>query len=392
MQGCLVLRDHCDMVASPPGRGGIEGALGCPVPGEQLPQEAASPLGALAHLCQRIPKTDMEKVCENANSQLREESLETRHQVSNTQQHAAPEESLGQASSLHGDRLPPLPGQQSLQGTRSHPTTVPSKMEPPQGLERSRQSRPKLRASCGKANLPWQQDSLEEKELPQQEGQDHLASLIWLDGRARQGNPKLDIQKPELTGLEGLEAILGQQKVLEWLEAHFPTETWALTTKGEDWDYTIDKGLSRGLRQEDLEHPVSPAPPGPNNTEDEPATSQSPVLPQWGQAWPSHPGEQQPGQAGTATTTITGYALPILPWEEPLAPALQAGAYLLPAQPLGHGAPSPTATHRPEQQHQRSLFRRVLRAVRRLFLGTCVPAEQEQQRRAARAWQEGAWR
>ncbi|XP_017928844.1 uncharacterized protein LOC108639814 [Manacus vitellinus] len=327
----------------------------------------------------------MEKVCENANSQPLEESLETRRQVSNTQQHAAPEESLGQTSSLHGDRLPPLPGQQSLQSTSSHPTTAPSKVEPPQGLERSRRARSQLRASYGKANLPWQLHSLEEKEVPQQEGQDHLASLIWLDGRAGQGNPKLDIEKPELTGLEGLEAILGQQKVLEWLEAHFPTETWTLATKGEDWDYTIDKGLSRGLRQKDLEHPVSPAPPGPNNTKDEPAMYQSPVLPQWGQAWPSRPREQQPGQASTATTTITGYALQALPWEEPLVPALQAGAYLLPAQPLGHGAPSPAATDGPARQQQRSLFGRVLRAVCRLFLGTCVPPEQEQQRRAASA-------
>ncbi|XP_027548554.1 uncharacterized protein LOC113972077 [Neopelma chrysocephalum] len=331
----------------------------------------------------------MEKVCEIANSQLREESLETRRQVSNTQQHAAPEESLGQVLSLPGDVLPPLPGQQNLQGTGSHPTPAPAKMEPPQGLERSGQACPKLRASCGKATLPWQLHSLEEKELPQQEGQDHLASLIWPDGRAGQGNPKLDVGKPVLTGLEGLEAVLGHQKVLEWLEAHFPTETWALTMKGEDWDYTVDNGLSRGLRQEDLQHPVSPAPPGPNNTEDEPVMSQSPALPQWGQAWPSRPSEQHPGQAGTATTTITGYALPALPWEEPLAAVLQAGAYLLPAQPLGHGAPSPTATPGLARRQPRSLLGRVLRAVRRLFLGTCVPREQEQQRRAESAAQGG---
>ena len=111
-------------------------------------------------------------------------------QVGNSLQHAAPADSLGQASSLRGDRLPPLPGQQSLQGTRSHPSSVPSKVEPPQGLETSGQARPKLGASWGKATLPWQQDSLEEKELPQQKGQDHLASLTWLDGRAGQVNAK----------------------------------------------------------------------------------------------------------------------------------------------------------------------------------------------------------
>ncbi|XP_032542591.1 uncharacterized protein LOC116786252 [Chiroxiphia lanceolata] len=224
MHGCLVPGDHCDTVASPSGHGGIAGALGCPVPGEQLPQEAASPLGALARLCQRIPKTEMENLAENANSQLREENLETGRQAGNTQPHAAPPESLGRASSLHGDGLPALPGQQSLQGTSSRPAIVPSKMEPAQGLENSRQARPKLRASWSKATLPWQQHCLEEEELPEQMGHDHLASLPWLDGRAGQANP-------ELTGLEGLEAISSQQKVLEWLKAYFgATTTYALPT------------------------------------------------------------------------------------------------------------------------------------------------------------------
>ncbi|XP_027545803.1 uncharacterized protein LOC113970756 [Neopelma chrysocephalum] len=267
-QGCLVPGDHCDTAASPPGCGGIGGTLGCPVPGEQLPQEAASPLGTLARLCQRMPKTVMENLAEKANSQLRKESLETGRQVSNTQPHAAPAESLGRASSLHGDSLPALPGQQSLQGTGSHPTIVPSKTEPAQGLETSGQARPKLRASWNKATLPWQQHCLEEEELPEQKGHDHLASLPWLDGRAGEANP-------ELTGLEGLEAISSQQKVLEWLEAYFD-----------------------------------------------------------------------------ASTT---YALPALPWQEPWAPAPQAGACLLPAQPLGHAPPSASATDGPARRQPRSL-------------------------------------
>ncbi|XP_064507556.1 uncharacterized protein LOC135412707 [Pseudopipra pipra] len=178
------------MAASPPGRGGIAGALGCPVPGEQLPQEAASPLGALARLCQRMPKTEMENLAENANSQLREENSETGCQAGNTQPHAAPPESLGRASGLHGDRLPALPGQQSLKGTGSHPAIVPSKTKPAQGLGTSRQARPKLRASWSKATQPWQQHCLEEEELPEQTGHDHLASLPWLDGRAGQVNAK----------------------------------------------------------------------------------------------------------------------------------------------------------------------------------------------------------
>ncbi|XP_017689048.1 PREDICTED: uncharacterized protein LOC108506486 isoform X1 [Lepidothrix coronata] len=173
-------------------------------------------------------------------------------------------ESLGRASSLHGDGLPALPGQQSLQGTGSHPTIVPSKTKPAQGLEISHQARPKLRVSWSKTTLPWQQHCLEEEELPEQTGHDHLACLPWFDGRAGQANPKLDIGKSELTGLEGLEALSSQQKVLEWLETYFDTSTT--------------------------------------------------------------------------------YALPALPWQEPWAPALQAGACLLPAQPLGHRS-SATVAH-----------------------------------------------
>ncbi|XP_017689049.1 PREDICTED: uncharacterized protein LOC108506486 isoform X2 [Lepidothrix coronata] len=97
-------------------------------------------------------------------------------------------ESLGRASSLHGDGLPALPGQQSLQGTGSHPTIVPSKTKPAQGLEISHQARPKLRVSWSKTTLPWQQHCLEEEELPEQTGHDHLACLPWFDGRAGQVN------------------------------------------------------------------------------------------------------------------------------------------------------------------------------------------------------------
>ncbi|XP_027488890.1 uncharacterized protein LOC113941956 [Corapipo altera] len=216
-------------------------------------------------------------------------------QAGNTQPHAAPPESLGRASSLHGDSLPALPGQQSLQGTGSRPAIVPSKTEPAQGLETSRQARPKLRASWSKATLPWQQHCLEEEELPRQTGHDHLASLPWFDGRAGQANP-------ELTGLEGLEAVSSRQKVLEWLEAYFD-----------------------------------------------------------------------------ASTT---YALPALPWQEPWAPALQAGPRLLPEQPLGHASPSATAAHGPARRQPRSLLGRLLGAARRLFLGSHIPPEREQQRRA----------
>ncbi|XP_027488891.1 uncharacterized protein LOC113941957 [Corapipo altera] len=238
---------------------------------------------------------EMENLAENANSQLREENLETGRQAGNTQPHAAPPESLGRASSLHGDSLPALPGQQSLQGTGSRPAIVPSKTEPAQGLETSRQAHPKLRASWSKATLPWQQHCLEEEELPRQTGHDHLASLPWLDGRAGQANP-------ELTGLEGLEAVSSRQKVLEWLEAYFD-----------------------------------------------------------------------------ASTT---YALPALPWQEPWAPALQAGPRLLPEQPLGHASPSATAAHGPARRQPRSLLGRLLGAARRLFLGSHIPPEREQQRRA----------
>ncbi|XP_027578195.2 uncharacterized protein LOC113988610 [Pipra filicauda] len=242
-----------------------------------------------------MPKTEVENLAENANSQLREENSETGRQAGNTQPHAAPLESLGRASALHGDGLPVLPGQQSLQATGRHQAIVPSKTEPAQGLGTSRQARPKLRASWSKATLPWQQHCLEEEELPEQTGHDHLASLPWLDGRARQANP-------ELTGLEGLEAISSQQKVLEWLEAYFD-----------------------------------------------------------------------------ASTT---YALPALPWQEPWAPALQAGTCLLPKQPLGHASPPATAAHGPARHQPRSLLVRLLGAARRLFLGSCVPPEWEQQRRA----------
>lgn len=202
--------------------------------------------------------------------------------------------------------------------------------------------------------------------------------------------------------------------MLQWLETHVPSEPETLAKEDTDWENNIDKEMSHEILEEDISCSVpsemwedsnesqefrdmseaysdqelfqqeedegtavagkaiselqstSPALAGPMNTKDEPATAPSQASP-------------QRGQAGGTTPISTGHAPSAPSWQVPSVPGVQAGACLLPSQPLGGRSPSSTAIHTPVQLQRQSLFRRALGAVCRVFLGTHSPREQEQQ-------------
>lgn len=235
-----------------------------------------------------------------------------------------------------------------------------------------------------------------------------LLSLDWMC----QGNTSRNRGQPSPTGLEGLEAISSLQKVLEWLEVHVPNDPEALAKVDEDYENETDNEQLHEILEEDITSPVpsdiwedysqrqesqdmsevysdqelfqredestaargeaisklqstSPALFGPMDTKDEPAMSPTQVS-------------QQRGETGHTTPTSTGHEQSVSPWKVPLVPGLQAGACLSPSQSPGDRSPSLTASHTTVQQQRQSLFRRAVRAVCRVFLGTHHPQEQEQ--------------
>lgn len=69
-------------------------------------------------------------------------------------------------------------------------------------------------------------------------------------------NTFLDIRQPELTGLEGTEAIQSMQKVLEHFETHVSSEPRTLAEEEEDWEYNIDKEQYEMSKDDDEESNV----------------------------------------------------------------------------------------------------------------------------------------
>ncbi|XP_037230774.1 uncharacterized protein LOC119142173 [Falco rusticolus] len=138
---------------------------------------------------------------------------------------------------------------------------------------------------------------------------------------------------------------------------------------------------------------TSPCSGSRDEPEDEPGTSESSAAS--ARAGPVRLSRRPAPRPGRQDCVQRGWPFPGHPsLGKALGGGEQAGPCPLPAQPLAYSSPSSTGIaalpHTPARRRRPSLFRRVLRALRRAFSCTCITAQREQQRPAASGAHEGA--